>query len=76
MYASLHHGLKQVLHSSGLALADLSGAGFGIAGYDWPSVRPPMLEVLHKLGVTCPLEIVNDTIPGLVAGPRAAGAWW
>ncbi len=70
MYASLHHGLKQVLHSSRLTLADLSGAGFGIAGYDWPSVRPPMLEVLHKLGVTCPLEIVNDTIPGLVAGAR------
>jgi N-acetylglucosamine kinase-like BadF-type ATPase len=70
MTACLRRGLKQVLHSSGLSLADLSGAGFGIAGYDWPSVRPPMLEVLHKLGVACPLEIVNDTIPGLVAGAR------
>jgi N-acetylglucosamine kinase-like BadF-type ATPase len=70
MYANLHHGLQQVLQSSGLGLADLAGAGFGIAGYDWPSVRPPMLEVLHKLGIACPLEIVNDSIPGLVAGAR------
>jgi N-acetylglucosamine kinase-like BadF-type ATPase len=70
MLASLQHGLQLVLQSSGLALTDLAGAGFGIAGYDWPSVRPPMLEVLHKLGVTCPLDIVNDAIPGLVAGAR------
>jgi N-acetylglucosamine kinase-like BadF-type ATPase len=70
MTASLRRGLKQVLHSSGLAVNDLAGAGFGIAGYDWPSVRPPMLDVLHKLGIACPLEIVNDTIPGLVAGAR------
>ena len=70
MDACLRHGLKQVLNSSGLTLKDLAGAGFGIAGYDWPSVRPPMLEVLHRLGVSCPLEIVNDTIPGLVAGAR------
>lgn len=70
MLASLQHGLQQVLQSSGVTLADLAGAGFGIAGYDWPSVRPPMLEVLQKLGISCPLEIVNDAIPGLVAGAR------
>jgi N-acetylglucosamine kinase-like BadF-type ATPase len=70
MYASLDYGLNQVLRSSGLALTGLAGAGFGIAGYDWASVRPPMLEVLHKLGLVCPLEIVNDTIPGLVAGAQ------
>ncbi len=70
MLASLQHGLQQVLHSSGLALTDLAGAGFGIGGYDWPSVRPPMLEVLHKLGISCPLDIVNDAIPSLVAGAR------
>jgi N-acetylglucosamine kinase-like BadF-type ATPase len=70
MIANLQRGLKQVLQSSGLALADLAGAGFGIAGYDWPSARPPMLGVLHKLGISCPLDIVNDAIPGLVAGAR------
>lgn len=70
MYASLHQGLQQALRSSGLSLADLAGAGFGIAGYDWSSVRPAMLDVLHKLGISCPLEIVNDAIPGLVAGAR------
>ena len=70
MYASLQQGLQQALQSSGLALADLAGAGFGIAGYDWPSARPAMLEVLHKLGIFCPLEIVNDAVPGLVAGAR------
>jgi len=70
MTASLRQGIKQVLRTSGLALSDLAGAGFGIAGYDWPSVRPPMLQVLHGLGITCPLDIVNDTIPGLVAGAR------
>jgi N-acetylglucosamine kinase-like BadF-type ATPase len=70
MTSSLRQGLKQVLRSCKLAVTDLSGAGFAIAGYDWPSVRPPMLAVLHELGIACPLEIVNDTIPGLVAGAR------
>ena len=56
------------LAQAGLTAADLSGAGFGVAGYDWPCERQPTLEAIATLGLPCPLEAVNDTIIGLLAG--------
>jgi N-acetylglucosamine kinase-like BadF-type ATPase len=58
----------QALAQAGLQVCDLSGAGFGVAGYDWPSERPPTLEAIRTLGLACPVEAVNDTIIGLLAG--------
>lgn len=65
---TLHTALSQALQSSGLKQPDIAGAGFGIAGYDWPSQRPRMVEIIRELGITAPFALVNDTIPGLVAG--------
>ena len=70
MLDSLRSGLQRALNSGGLVVSDLSGAGFGIAGYDWPSTRPLVVDVINKLGIECPFGIVNDTIPGLVAGAQ------
>lgn len=58
----------EALAQAGLAPGDLSGAGFGVAGYDWPSERPPTLDAIHTLRLNCPVEAVNDTIIGLLAG--------
>jgi N-acetylglucosamine kinase-like BadF-type ATPase len=66
--ATLHAVTGQALAQAGLAAGDLSGAGFGVAGYDWPSERQPTLDAIRTLGLACPVEAVNDTIIGLLAG--------
>jgi len=34
LFQSLQNGLEQVLRASGLKKEDITGAGFGVAGYD------------------------------------------
>jgi N-acetylglucosamine kinase-like BadF-type ATPase len=71
-----YDGLRQVLvelTTSAAGMADvtvdeIAGAGFGVAGYDWPSERAPTLEAIGAIGLSCPVEAVNDTIIGLIAG--------
>jgi N-acetylglucosamine kinase-like BadF-type ATPase len=60
--------IQQALDAAGIDKGSLSGAGFGVAGYDWPSERRLILAAVDTLGLTCPLEVVNDTIIGLLAG--------
>ncbi len=55
----------------GVGAADIAGAGFGVAGHDWPADRPPHLEAIATLGLACPFELVNDAINGLLAGTTA-----
>jgi N-acetylglucosamine kinase-like BadF-type ATPase len=74
-----YEGMRQVLIDSvGEALAQaeaavgqVSGAGFGIGGYDWPSQLQANRDVIAGLGLACPIEIVNDATLGLVAGTSA-----
>ena len=68
MLAAMQHGLNQALRVAGLVRADISGSGFGISGYDWPSEAPATASVIDKLGLSAPYIFVNDTVPGLVAG--------
>ena len=56
---------------AGVGAADIAGAGFGVAGHDWPADRPPHLEAIATLGLGCPFELVNDAINGLLAGTTA-----
>lgn len=65
---ALHTSVHQALRSAEIGLAQIRGAGFGVAGYDWPSQRPPTLAVIGTLGLEAPIAAVNDTILGLVAG--------
>jgi len=53
---------------SGVDTAQVVGAGFGVSGYDFPSDRDAHLQAISKLGLACPLEIVNDGLIGLFAG--------
>jgi N-acetylglucosamine kinase-like BadF-type ATPase len=65
---------EKALIMAGLTTEEITAAGFGVAGYDWPSERQPTLEAIKSIGLQAPFEAVNDTIIGLLAGaPRGWG---
>jgi N-acetylglucosamine kinase-like BadF-type ATPase len=64
---------KQARSSAGLGRSQIRGAGFGIAGYDWPGERAPTVEAIEALGLGAPYALVNDATIGLVAG--ASDGW-
>lgn len=66
--AVLQEVTTQALAAAGLQRGDIAGAGFGVAGYDWPCERQPTLDAIASLGLPTPVEAVNDTIIGLLAG--------
>ena len=68
MRQAIRPAFDQALASAKIAKDQIAGAGFGIAGYDWPSQREANLRALATLGLSTPLEIVNDTVVGLLAG--------
>lgn len=65
---TLQAAFAQAAAAAGVTPEQIAGAGFGVAGYDWPSDRPAHLESIATLGLTCPVEIVNDAVNGLLAG--------
>jgi N-acetylglucosamine kinase-like BadF-type ATPase len=46
----------------------MTAAGFGVAGYDFPTDRDGHLQAIASLGLACPVEVVNDGMNGLLAG--------
>lgn len=67
MLWAVQQGLAEAANQAQVAVEQLAGAGFGIAGYDWPSQKTAMLKVLTQLNLTCPLMFVNDGVPPLLA---------
>ncbi len=71
-YAGLAHALQQSFeqasHMAKVTSCEIAGAGFGVAGFDFPSDRAPHLEVIARLSLACPVDIVNDGVNGLLAG--------
>lgn len=65
--------VSQALSSAGIPNREIAGAGFGIGGYDWPSQREPILQAIRTLGLSGPVEIVNDALIALLAG--ASKGW-
>ena len=58
--------------SAGITPSQITAAGFGLAGYDWPEDRQPHLDIIRNL-LEAPFEIVNDAFIGLLAG--ASQGW-
>ncbi len=58
----------QAVQMAGVSADQIMGAGFGIAGYDFPSDREQHLQAIATLGLSCPVEVVNDAVNGLMAG--------
>lgn len=66
----LKQSIDDALKSASLSPHQLVGAGYGIAGYDWPSEKKSNLDVIQSLGFKIPFAVVNDTALGLPAGAR------
>jgi N-acetylglucosamine kinase-like BadF-type ATPase len=58
-------GARQI---SGVEKDQVAGAGFGVAGYDFPTDREGHLKAIASLGLSCPVEVVNDGANGLISG--------
>jgi N-acetylglucosamine kinase-like BadF-type ATPase len=71
--AALQESTRGALEMAGVSKEHITGAGFGVSGYDWPSERAPTLEAIASLGLSCPVDAVNDTVLGLLAG--ASQGW-
>src|ERR1041384_1810453 len=71
MFQSMYSGMEQALRAAGLKKEEITGAGFGVAGYDWPSEIEPTAAVIDRLGLLAPYKFVNDAVPGLIAGSEA-----
>lgn len=67
-FSVIEESFNGALQMSGVDKAHIAGAGFGVAGYDFPSDREAHLNEIAKLGLSCPLDIVNDGVNGLLAG--------
>jgi N-acetylglucosamine kinase-like BadF-type ATPase len=67
----LIHSVGRAMEQAGITAGEVSGAGFGIGGFDWPSQLQANRDVISGLGLTCPVDIVNDATLGLVAGTSA-----
>ena len=64
----LQYSFISACRMAGISLRQIAGAGFGVAGYDFPSEHEAHLQAVASLGLSCPLEIVNDGWNGLFAG--------
>lgn len=66
---AIRESFRQAAEMAGISAAQISGAGFGIAGYDWPSELEEHLGCIREAtGLICPVEVVNDGVNGLMAG--------
>jgi N-acetylglucosamine kinase-like BadF-type ATPase len=71
-------GLRDTLHAvvdlaeadAGVSREQIAGAGFGVAGYDWPGERVPTRQAIDALSLDCPIGLVNDAVIGLISGAR------
>jgi N-acetylglucosamine kinase-like BadF-type ATPase len=68
MSRTVQNGLDVALANAGISINKITGAGFGVSGYDWESQEPMMRQTLRQLGLTCPFRFVNDSIPPILAG--------
>lgn len=67
---AVHVVFDDALANAGIERTQIIGAGFGVAGYDWPSDMPMMRQVIDTLGMNAPYSVVNDGMMGLIAGTK------
>jgi N-acetylglucosamine kinase-like BadF-type ATPase len=64
----LKESFEQAKTMAGISSDQIVGAGFGVGGYDFFSDREAHLKAIAALGLSCPVEVVNDGENGLFAG--------
>lgn len=70
---TLEIATRSAVQQAGFTLDQISGAGFGVSGLDYPSQKMPTLQAIESTGLRAPIEAVNDALIGLVAG--ATDGW-
>jgi N-acetylglucosamine kinase-like BadF-type ATPase len=70
---TLQIATRSAVQQAGITIDQITGAGFGVSGLDYPSQKAPTLRAIETLGLCAPIEAVNDALIGLVAG--AADGW-
>lgn len=70
MHQAIHQCVQNALDDAGLKIDQISGAGFGCAGYDWSEDRAPIARIIDSLGMNAPYGLVNDATIGLIAGAK------
>jgi N-acetylglucosamine kinase-like BadF-type ATPase len=65
---ALEASLEEAEAAAGIPRDSIRGAGFGVAGYDWPNEKEPTLQAVATLGLKAAVEVVNDTALGILAG--------
>ena len=66
--AALQSATQKAVEAAHITRQLIAGAGFGVAGFDWPSEKNDTLNAIHTLGLPGAIEAVNDTNLGLFAG--------
>jgi N-acetylglucosamine kinase-like BadF-type ATPase len=61
---TLEIATRSAVQQAGVALDQITGAGFGVSGLDYPSQKAPTLQVIRGLGLCAPVEAVNDALIG------------
>jgi N-acetylglucosamine kinase-like BadF-type ATPase len=71
-YAGLAAALQaaggEAFQQAAVSKERIEAAGFGLAGFDWPSEAEPNIAAVRTLGLQAPFRAVNDTLLGLLAG--------
>lgn len=68
---ALHECVGKALDGAQIEIGQVAGAGFGVAGYDWPEDREPICQIIESLSLTAPYKLANDAIIALLAGTQA-----
>lgn len=74
-YDGLSRAVQQAagraLAAAGIGKEQVAGAGFGVAGFDWPVEKEATLAAVATLELNAPVAAVNDALIGLLAGAEA-----
>jgi N-acetylglucosamine kinase-like BadF-type ATPase len=67
-YRVLSRAIESALQEAHIQLSDISAAGYGLAGLDWPNDEVRLRAVVDRLGISGPQILVNDAFVALRAG--------
>lgn len=65
---ALSTAAQAACEDAGIRLNQVTAAGFGVSGYDWPSEKEATYEAVKLAGIESPFMAVNDAVLGLLAG--------
>ena len=66
--SALSHAVNLAKEQAGIINEEIVSMGLGLAGYDWTSEEPLMIEAIEALSLDVKYQFVNDVVLGLIAG--------